>query len=469
MNNELETVIGLEIHIELLTKTKMYCSCKNTFGEKENTVVCPVCTGYPGALPAVNRKAVELAVRAGLALNCDINKRFKMSRKNYFYPDLPKGYQISQLDMPVCENGYLAINGKEYAIADIHLEEDAGKPYGDSIDFNRCGIPLIEVVTDPCFCSAKEALMFLKELRLLMIHLDVSDCKMEQGSMRCDVNVSVHRKKSPLGERCELKNVSGFSGVYNGILYEEKRQRALISEGKSIERETRRWDPDTGTSVLLRSKENTEDYRYFEEPDLTVITLDDDFAESVYADMPMLPSKKRSYYISLGVSEQGAEDIVQNIQKDKLFMGCFKLKLCGAKTLSALVNGILAEILNENPNFFNNRDMDGFCLAVCKTGALKEKGIISSTSVKILLEEYIKSGTDIDTLVKELKLEQISDSASIEKLVTEVLESNRKSADDYKRGKTNALAFLVGQCMKRSGGKTDPALCRDTILKKLRR
>lgn len=467
MDNELETVIGLEIHMELLTETKMYCSCKNTFGEGENTVICPVCAGYPGALPVINQKAVELAVRAGLALNCRINRRFKMSRKNYFYPDLPKGYQISQLDRSVCEKGYLEIKEKKYAISNIHLEEDAGKLCGEGIDFNRCGIPLIEVVTEPCFGSADEALMFLKELRLIMIHSGVSDCKIEQGSMRCDVNISVHQKNSPLGERCELKNVSGFSAICDGIHSEEKRQRVLISEGKSVARETRRWNPETGTSKLLRSKENAEDYRYFDEPDLFVITLTDEFTDNILKGMPMLPSQKRRYYASLGVPEQAAEDIIQSFRKDRLFLNCVNLKLCGAKILSTLVNGIAAEFLNENPDFFNNVDMDGFSLALCKIGALKEKGTISSTSVRILFEEYIKSGSDIDVLVKKLKLEQVSDSFSIEKLVTEVLESNQKSVLDYKKGKTNALAFLVGQCMKRSEGKTDPALCREAILKKL--
>lgn len=464
MSREFETVIGLEVHIELLTETKMYCSCKNTFGKKENTVLCPVCAGYPGTLPAVNKRAVELAVRAGLALKCDINRRFKMSRKNYFYPDLPKGYQISQFDAPVGENGFLEIKGKKYPIFDIHLEEDAGKLYENGIDFNRCGIPLIELVTKPCFNSAAEAVDFLKELRLIMIYSGVSDCRIERGSMRCDVNVSVHRRGEPCGERCELKNVSGFSNVYDGILYEEKRQKTLVKEGKCVFSETRRWDPMKKESVILRSKEKTADYRYFDEPDFSEITLSEDFIEEVFSVLPMLPNKKRLYYESLGIQTQAAEDIVIDPRKDRIFNKCVEMKLCGAKILSGLINGIAAEFLNVKSDYLNENNTDEFCLALCKIGRLREKGVISSTAVKLLFENHIASGADIDMLLKELKLEQVSDSDYIEDLVRRVLDENPKSAEDYRKGKTNVLSFLVGRCMKLSEGKSDPVLCREAIL-----
>lgn len=466
MNNELETLIGLEIHMELLTETKMYCSCKNTFGKMENTVVCPICSGYPGSLPNINQKAAELAVRAGLALNCKINRLFKMERKNYFYPDLPKGYQISQLYLPVCENGYLEVKGKKYLISNIHLEEDAGKLGGNGIDLNRCGIPLIEIVTEPCFNSAEETIAFLKELRLVMIYAGVSDCRIEQGSMRCDVNVSVHRKNSPPGERCELKNVSGFTNVFDGIIYEEKRQRELLVKGEKNTVETRRWDSSARSSVLLRTKENAEDYRYFEEPDLPAVVIDEEIIKKAAFDLPKLPAQKRSDYVSSGLTEQAAEDIIQDPRKDRLFVGCEALGLCCAKTVSSLVNGIAAEYLNSAPSLFD-KDIDGICKALCRIGALREKGAVSSTSVRILFEEYLKSGSDIYVLVQKLRLEQVSDGGSIEKLVNEVLLSNEKSISDYKKGKTNALAFLVGQCMKRSGGKTDPVLCKEAILKKI--
>lgn len=467
MVSEFETIIGLEVHTELLTETKMYCSCKNTFGKKENTVICPLCTGYPGTLPAVNKRAVELAVRAGLALNCKINRRFKMSRKNYFYPDLPKGYQISQLDVPIGENGFLVIKGKKYPISDIHLEEDAGKLYENGIDFNRCGIPLIELVTKPCFKSAAEAVDFLKEFRLIMIYSGVSDCKIEQGSMRCDVNVSVHRRGEPYGERCELKNVSGFSNVYEGILYEEKRQKKLIEEGKCVFRETRRWDSQKKESVILRSKEKTADYRYFDEPDFSEITLSADFIEEVFSVLPMLPNKKRLYYASLGITMQAAEDIVIDPGKDRIFNKCVEMKLCGAKILSGLINGIAAEFLNAETDYPNDNNTDEFCLALCKIGRLREKGVISSTAVKLLFESHIVSGGDIDMLLKELKLEQISDSDYIEELVKRVLDENPKSVEDYRKGKTNVLAFLVGWCMKLSEGKSDPVLCREAVLNRI--
>ncbi len=466
-NIKFQTAIGLEVHMELLTETKMYCSCKNTFGERENAVICPVCAGYPGILPSMNKRAVELAVRAGLALNCKINRSFKMSRKNYFYPDLPKAYQISQFFAPICTNGFLEIKGKKYPISDIHLEEDAGKLYENGVDFNRSGIPLIELVTEPCFHSAAEAMVFLKELRLITMYLGVSDCRIEQGSMRCDVNVSVNRIGEPCGERCELKNVSGFSNVYDGILYEEIRQKTLISEGCRVLRETRRWDPEKKESVLLRSKENTADYRYFDDPDFPEIILTEEFVQDIFSKLPMLPNKKRSYYASLGVSIQAAEDIILDPQKDSIFCDCIRMDICGAKTLSGLINGIAAEFLNEAPNYLNEINKEGFCLALCKIGRLREKGAVSSTSAKLLFESHIKGGGDIDLLLKELKLEQISDSEYIEKLAERVLAENRKSVEDYRRGKTNALAFLVGQCMRLSDGKADPSLCKEAVLKRI--
>lgn len=470
MKNEFETIIGLEVHIELLTKTKMYCSCKNTFGAKENTEICPICTGYPGTLPTVNKKAVELAVRAGLALNCKINRRFKMARKNYFYPDLPKGYQISQLDLPLCENGFLNVNEKKYFISNIHLEEDAGKADDKGVDHNRCGIPLIEIVTEPCFNSAEEVLTFLKELRLILIHLDISDCKIEQGSMRCDVNVSTHYKNDPIGERCELKNVSGFNNILQGIVYEEKRQREIISNGGSIFRETRRWDIGSMKSVLLRSKENTEDYRYFNEPDLQLVSLPENFVDKIASNISMLPNDKRLYYKSLELSEQIAEDIINDIQKDRIFCACIKLNICAPKTSAVIINGVISEFLNHNPEFFNDKSdkcKEEFCLSLCKIGRLKEDNVISSSSVKILFDSWTKSGKDISCLVKELKLEQDSDIESIKTLVRQVLQNNQKSIEAYKNGKTNVLAFLVGQCMKLSGGKTDPALCKEYIFKEI--
>lgn len=468
MINKLKTVIGLEVHAELLTETKMYCSCKNSFGEKENIEICPICTGFPGTLPTVNQKAVELAIKAGIALNCKINNIFTMARKNYFYPDLPKGYQISQLDFPLCENGFLEIKEKKFPISNIHLEEDAGKVGDNGIDFNRCGIPLIEIVTEPCFNSGEEAIDFLKELRLILIHLGVSDCRAEQGSMRCDVNVSVSFGDN-VGERCELKNVSGFANILQGIHYESERQKKLIEKGEKIFRETRRWDNAEMKSVLLRSKENTEDYRYFPESDLPPVALSDEFIEDIKENMPMLPKEKRSYYASLDISEQIAEDIINDISKDRLLNECIDLKICTPKTVSLLISGIAANFLKENPDFLNkNNEMD-FCTALCKIGKLKENNRISSSSVKILFDNWIKSGLDIDFLVKELQLEQNSDIDSVRKLTEQVLRDNPKSVVDYKNGRTNALAFLVGQCMKLSQGKTDPALCKEMLLKEINR
>lgn len=470
MNNEFDTVVGLEVHVELSTETKMYCSCKNTFGERANTRICPICAGYPGTLPFINKRAVELAVRAGLAFNCKINRFLRAARKNYFYPDLPKGYQISQLDFPLCENGYFEVNKRKYPISDIHIEEDAGRLFDGGIDYNRCGIPLIEIVTEPCFHSAEEASDFLKELRLALIHLGVSDCKIERGSMRCDVNVSVRRKNAPLGERCELKNVVGFNNIFQGILYEEKRQRDIISCGGKIYRETRRWDSAEMKSVLLRNKENTADYRYLSEPDLPAVSLREEFIRGIGESLRLtpLPEEKRSRYVSLGISRQTAEDIVNDIKKDGLLRECLGLDICSPKTAALLINGAAAAFLRERPDL-TEAERGRLCASICQIGALRERGVISSSAVKILLDEGIKSGKDIHLLVKELKLEQNSDYDGAKELVRKVLSDNRKNVEAYKKGKTNVLAFLVGQCMKLSGGKTDPALCKRIILEETER
>lgn len=467
MNELFEKNIGLEIHTELLTETKMYCSCKNIYGEKENTVICPICTGCIGTLPSVNKKAVDLAVKAGLAFNCRINRRFRMSRKNYFYPDLPKGYQISQSSLPICENGYLDVNNKRYDIINIHLEEDAGKVYDGGIDYNRCGIPLIEIVTAPCFNSSDEVLDFLSELRLILLHLGISDCKIEQGSMRCDVNVSLHKKGTSLGERTELKNVSGFSNIEQGIEYEIKRQTKLLKNGSNVCRETRCWDNTAGKSVLLRSKENTEDYRYFDEPDIPYIILSDDYINFIASDMPLLPKDKLVMYTNSGVSKQIAEDIINDIDKDRLFSECIKQSICSPKTISILINGLISNYLNENSDFFDTAPINELKSAICKIGSLKEKNIISSSSVKILFDNWLDKRRDIDILLKELNLEQSSDIESVNILVSMVLSDNQKSIEDYQNGKTNALAYLVGQCMKCSKGKTDPALCKKIILREI--
>lgn len=466
--NELfEKNIGLEIHTELLTETKMYCSCKNTYGEKENTVTCPICTGYAGTLPFINKRAVDLSIKAGLAFNCKINRKFKMARKNYFYPDLPKGYQISQSYLPICENGYIDINNKRYSISNIHLEEDAGKVFEGGVDYNRCGIPLIEIVTEPCFNSSDEVLSFLKELRLILLHLGISDCKIEQGSMRCDVNISLHKKGERLGERTELKNVSGFSNIKQGIEYEIKRQTELLKSGITISQETRRWDYKEGKSILLRNKENAADYRYFNEPDIPYIILSDEHICSISSNMPILPRDKLALYINSGVSKQMAEDILNNIEKDRLFSECIKQNSCSPKTIAVLINGLISNFLNENPDFYKIASIDELKKTICRLGSLRENNVISSSSVKILFDSWLDCRKDIDILIKELNLEQASDIDSVNTLIKKVLTENKSSIEDYKKGKTNVLAYLVGQCMKCSGGKTDPSLCKKIILREL--
>ena len=473
------TVIGLEVHAELSTQTKIYCSCKNSFGSEVNSNCCPNCTGMPGSLPTLNEKVVEYAIRMGFATHCSINPVCKTDRKNYFYPDLPKAYQISQFDIPLCEHGYIdAIvdeegNTKRVGITRIHIEEDAGKLIhsdnfaGSLVDLNRCGVPLIEIVSEPDLRSAHEARAYLESLRAILQYLDISDCKMQEGSIRCDVNVSVMPEGSDkFGTRCEMKNVNGFSAVERAIQYEAQRQIEVLEAGGTIGQETRRWDDLAGKNYLLRSKEDAQDYRYFPEPDLGAIVVPEELLEELKATIPELPGHKLLRYMKdKGLPYFDANLLCENPDKADYFEQCVKLGSCQPKAVSNWLLGDVSRILNEKNKTLADTKLTPEKL--CGMIALIEKNTISNTAGKTVLEEMIWSDKTPDQVVKETGLAQISVAGALEAIVQAVIAENAKVVADYQGGKSNALGFLVGQCMRQSKGQGNPAVIRQLLEKAL--
>lgn len=476
MNQDYEIVVGLEVHAELNTESKIYCSCRNAFGREVNTLCCPVCMGMPGTLPTLNEKVVEYAAKMGYALNCTINPISKQDRKNYFYPDLPKAYQISQFDIPLCENGYLDVwvNGgeKRIGITRIHIEEDAGKLIHDDsftgtlVDFNRCGVPLIEIVSEPDIRSSAEAKAYLDTIKSVLEYIDISDCKMQEGSIRCDINVSVHKKGEPFGTRVETKNVNTFSGAVRAIEYEANRQIEVLENGGTISQETRRWDDLKGQNFLLRSKEDAQDYRYFPEPDLMTIVLEQDYLDSIKNSIPELPNKKKARYIKeMGLPEEDASLLVETKEKADFFEHILDGASIKPKSAANWVLGDVSRLMNETNKPIFELGINPKKLA--EIISMLEQNKISSSAGKQVFEEMLKTGKEPAVLVKELGLEQVSDTGALQEIVDTVLANNQKSIDDYRGGKTNALGFLVGQCMKASKGKGNPALMKEMLLKVL--
>ncbi|MEG0570170.1 MAG: Asp-tRNA(Asn)/Glu-tRNA(Gln) amidotransferase subunit GatB [Oscillospiraceae bacterium] len=473
-----ELVVGLEVHAELSTKSKIYCSCKNAFGLEVNTQCCPICLGFPGTLPTLNEKVVEYAVKMGYALNCDINKVCKQDRKNYFYPDLPKAYQISQFDIPLCENGYVDIlvegEPKRIGVTRIHIEEDAGKLIhnesfaGSLVDFNRCGVPLIEIVSEPDIRSSKEAKEYLETIKSILQYLDISDCKMQEGSIRCDVNVSVMQKgATEFGTRCEMKNVNTFSGAVRAIEYEAKRQIEVIENGGEIHQETRRWDDAKGQSFLLRSKEDAHDYRYFPEPDLQTIVLEDEYLQKIKESIPELPNMMIARFVKdYDITQKDATLIVESIEREKLFQECISEYNCSPKIVCNWLVGDIIKYTNETSKSIEELNITAKNLS--EVIKMIEDGEISNASAKVVLEEIINSNACPQDIVAKKGLKQISDQSALETIVKEVLKNNQKSIEDYNSGKTNVLGFLVGQCMKASKGQGNPTVMKEILLKNIK-
>ena len=467
-------IVGLEVHCELNTKTKIYCSCRNSFGAEVNSQCCPVCMGMPGTLPTLNEKVVDYAVKMGYALNCSINPISKQDRKNYFYPDLPKAYQISQFDIPLCENGHLDIlvDGKEnrIGITRIHIEEDAGKLIHDEsfagtlVDFNRCGVPLIEIVSEPDLRSSAEAKAYLDTIREIVIYLGISDGKMQEGSIRCDINVSVHKPGEPFGTRVEMKNVNTFSGAVRAIEYEAARQIEVLENGGTISQETRRWDDLKNCNFLLRSKEDAQDYRYFPEPDLSTIVLDEEHLEELKASIPELPNKKVVRYMqTLSIPEEDARLLVESIEKAAYFEEIIAAGKIVPKDAANWVLGAISRVINETGKSIAEIGIPAAHMA--KLIEMLEKKEISSSAGSTVFEEMLHSDKAPADIVAEKGLAQVSDQNVLQQIVDQVAAANQKSIDDYRGGKTNALGFLVGQCMKASKGKGNPAIMREMLLK----
>lgn len=479
MSNEIyETVIGLEVHAELSTKTKIFCSCKTEFGAEPNTHICPICTALPGALPKLNEKVVEYAVKAGLATNCSIEQNSKNDRKNYFYPDLPKSYQISQYDKPLCNNGYIEIeddngNPKKIRILRIHIEEDAGKLNhsdfsGESlVDLNRAGVPLIEIVSEPDIRSSGEADRYLKKLKSILQYIEVSDCKMEEGSFRADVNISVHKPNEPFGERHELKNMNSFKSIQRAIDYEKDIQISDLENGVKVVQETMRWDDVEGRTFSMREKENAQDYRYFPEPDLIAIKLSDEYIENIKKNLPEMPeSRKKRYMSDLALSEKDANALISS----KAYSDIFEEAGSICKNYKAVCNWLtsdIARILNERELEPENIPFTAKDLA--ELVELIDNGTISSTIGKDVLEELFDNPRSPKKIIDEKGLAQISNKDEIAEVVLKVLKENEQSVADYKAGKDRALGFLVGQAMKVTKGKANPKMLNELFIEELKK
>lgn len=469
-------VIGLEVHVELSTKSKIFCSCTTEFGGEPNTHVCPVCSGMPGVLPVLNKKVVDFAISAGLATNCEITRYNKFDRKNYFYPDLPKAYQVSQLYLPICRNGKVEIEvnseKKHIGIHEIHMEEDAGKlvhdPWDDCtlVDYNRCGVPLLEIVSEPDFRSADEVIAYLTKLRETMMYLGVSDCKMQEGSMRADVNISVMPVgSSKFGTRTEMKNMNSFKAIHRAINYEANRQIEVLEAGGVVVQETRRWDDNKDASFAMRSKENAQDYRYFPEPDLLPIEISDEWIESARANMPELPEAKRTRYINeFGLSEYDASVITSERQIAYLFEDTVKLS-GEPKEACNLIMGELMRLMSDTSTLAEDVKMDPQKIADLIN--LIKEGKINRTVGKEVFEEIFKNNVEPKTYVEEKGLLMLDDDSLVEETINKVIAENPKSIADLKAGKDKARGFLVGQTMKALKGKANPQTVNKLLDKKL--
>ena len=460
-----EMVIGLEVHVELATKTKIFCGCTTQFGGAPNAHTCPICTGMPGTLPVANRKVVEFAVAAGLATNCEITRYNKFDRKNYFYPDLPKAYQISQLYLPICRNGHVdivtAAGEKSVGIHEIHMEEDAGKlmhdPWLDQtmVDYNRCGVPLLEIVSEPDMRSAEEVIAYLTKLRQTLQYLGVSDCKMQEGSMRADVNLSVRPVgQKEFGTRTEMKNINSFKAIARAIAGEYRRQVELIEDGGKVQQQTRRWDDNKGTSFAMRSKENAQDYRYFPEPDLPPISLSQAFIDAVRARQPELAEAKAARYQSeFGLPKYDAGILTEEKPIADLFEQA--VAACGKpKEVSNWIMGETMAMMKEKSVPAENLALSGQALGAIVSAV--SEGRLSRQSAREVFAYAFDGGEDIEGYIKAHGLEIVSDDSAYEQILSDVLAGCEKDVAQYRAGNQKVFGFLVGQAMKALKGKADP-------------
>ena len=474
---QFEPVIGLEVHAQLKTKTKIFCGCSTKFGNPPNTNTCPVCTGMPGVLPVLNKQAVTFAIKAALATNCKINQESRFDRKNYFYPDLPKGYQISQYAAPIAEHGFLEIetqiNGNQtIGITRIHMEEDAGKLIHDPararsmVDLNRTGVPLIEIVSEPDIRTAQEAGAYLRKLHAILKYIDVCDGNMEEGSFRCDANISLRpRGQKEFGIRSELKNLNSFKNVEKAILYEIERQTYVLEEGKQVIQETRLWDPSRNKTTSMRGKEEAHDYRYFPDPDLVPLIVDDRWIQEVKKTMPELPDAKKSRFIQdYKLSDYDAKVLTSSIELADFFetaSGPLKDK----KQAANWIMSTLLAMLNSKGISISHSPVTA--IAFSKLLTLVENGKINATAGKIVFDEMVETKKDPEIIVKEKGLEQVSDSSELEIMVENIINENPNEVAAYRNGKTKLFSFFMGKIMKKTQGKADPKIVTLLLKSKL--
>lgn len=475
MAKQYETVIGLEVHVELATKTKIFCGCSTAFGGAPNTHTCPVCTGMPGSLPVLNKQVVEYATAVGLATNCKITQYNKFDRKNYFYPDNPQNYQISQLYLPICRNGKVEIeteNGKKFiGIHEIHMEEDAGKLIHDEwddcslVDYNRSGVPLIEIVSEPDMRSAEEVIAYLEKLRLIIQYLGASDCKLNEGSMRADVNLSVREAgATEFGTRTEMKNLNSFKAISRAIENERERQIDLIEEGKSVTQETRRWDDNKGYSYAMRSKEDAQDYRYFPDPDLTPVVISDEWIEEIKSRQPEFRDEKKARYIKeFGLPEYDADIITLYKKMADMFEETTAICKLPKKVSNYLMGETmkLLKAANKEPDELSFSPEN-----LAKLIMLAENGTINGSVSKDVFKKIFEEDIDPEKYVEENGLKMDNDEEGLKATIEEIVAKNPQSVEDYKNGKDKAIGFLVGQTMKATGGKANPGVI-NKILKEI--
>jgi len=473
---EFETVIGLEVHLQFNTKTKIFCGCENVFGKDPNEQTCPVCLGLPGTLPVVNETAIQYAVKVALALDCKVNPFIKFDRKNYYYPDLPKGYQISQFDLPIASNGFIMVPSegelKKIRIHRAHIEEDAGKLIHDAsiksslVDYNRTGTPLMEIVSEADIRSPQEAYDYLTMLKLTLQYLNVSDCDMEKGSLRCDANISQRPKgQKEFGTKAELKNMNSFKAVKVALEYEEKRQRELLSSGEKVIQESRLWDEKKEISVAMRSKEEAHDYRYFPEPDLVPFTLKTSLIDDIKSSIPEMPlNKLERFKKDYQLTDYDSQLLIQDQKIANFFEECttFSDKI---KKICNWINGSILQELNTR-----KRQIDEIPITPKRLTTLIEKveeGAISNLAAKDVLKGIIDEDKEVEAIIESKGLAQVSDTESLESIVVEILNENPEAADEIRNGKENAIGFLVGQAMKKTQGKANPKLVGEMIKRRL--
>ena len=473
---EFEPVIGLEVHAQLKTNTKIFCACSTAFGAPPNTHTCPVCLGMPGVLPVLNKKVVDFTLRMAVATHCEISRESRFARKNYFYPDLPKGYQISQYELPIAEHGFVDIetNGdlKRIGITRIHMEEDAGKLGHDPdrpvsmVDFNRTGVPLIEIVSEPDIRHPEEAGAYLRQLRSIVRYLEICDGNLEEGSFRCDANVSIRPKNTgPFGTRTEIKNLNSFKHVEKALQYEISRQKEVLLDGGQIVQETRLWDPDKNQTASMRGKEEAHDYRYFPDPDLLPLVIDDAWIDDVKKNLPELPeARKKRFMQQYELPSYDAELLTSDRELADYFEECTR-EFANPKKVSNWVMGSLLGLLNVQEKSIEESPISAVDLA--RLLSLEEEGVISGKIAKSVFDEMARTGKPAKQIVEEKGLVQISDSDALDEVISTIISNHPKEVEAYKNGKTKLLGFFVGQIMKKTRGQANPKLANELLRKRL--